>query len=107
MNPDYQSEAEFFKALSHPTRLKILKLLLEGEKCACELEPKLTLDRSTITRHLHTLEEVGFLDSRKNGVRVDYRIKDERVLKILTTASRMMADLRKERANLQQEVRWS
>lgn len=107
MRPDYQSEAEFFKALSHPIRLKMLKLLLEGGKCACELEPRLSLDRSTITRHLHTLERVGLLKSRKNGVRVDYRIKDERVLNILRTATRMIVDLRKERNNLQQEVRWS
>ena len=45
-------KADILKALSQPTRLKILELLREGEKCICEIVPALNGEQSNISRHI-------------------------------------------------------
>lgn len=97
MGQRYERETELFQALSHPVRLRLLDLLAEGEKCACELQPELDLDQSTVARHLLTLKRAGVLRSRKEGVRVIYELADERVLEILKLASELIIDSTKER----------
>ena len=51
------SEAKIFKALSDINRLKIIKLLKEGELCACELTIALSNSQSTVSHHLSVLEK--------------------------------------------------
>lgn len=93
----YEREAEFFRALGHPIRLRLLSLLMEGGRCACELQPELEVNQSTIARHLLTLKRAGILRTWKDGVRVIYELADERVLEILKTASELIIDSTKER----------
>jgi ArsR family transcriptional regulator len=93
----YEREAEFFQALGHPIRLRLLGLLAEGGRCACELQPELEMDQSTIARHLLTLKRAGILRSRKEGVRVIYELADERVLEVLKLTSALIIDSMKER----------
>ena len=93
----YAREAELFQALGHPLRLHLLELLREGGRCACELQPELGVDQSTVARHLLTLKRAGVLRSRKEGVRVIYELADERVLEILELASQLIIDSMKER----------
>jgi DNA-binding transcriptional ArsR family regulator len=91
---DYEREAEFFAALGHPARLRILESVAGhagGGCCACEIEPEMGLDQSTISRHLLTLKRAGILTSRKDGVRVIYELADERVLELLRLASEVIA----------------
>lgn len=85
--PGYEREAELLRALAHPVRLKILRFLADQPRCGCELEPHLDLDQSTISRHLGTLKRVGLVASHKRGVKVIYRLGDERVLKLLRDVS--------------------
>lgn len=88
----YEREAEFFQALGHPIRLRLLGLLREGGRCACELVPELEVDQSTVARHLLTLKRAGILRTSKDGVRVIYELADERVLKVLKLASELIID---------------
>jgi len=66
--------ARFFKALSDPTRLRILLLLSRGELSVGELTGALELPQSTVSRHLAYLRTAGWVDDRRDGVRVIYRL---------------------------------
>lgn len=85
-------EAELFVALGHPVRLRLLELLADGPRCACELEPQFNLNQSTVSRHLNTLQRAGILRSHKEGVKVSYEIRDERVWEIIERARAVIDD---------------
>ena len=71
------------KALSDETRLNIVKFLLDGEKCVCEIFPIVKRTQSTVSIQLSKLENSGVLESRRDGKRIYYKIKDPRVRNIL------------------------
>lgn len=76
------------KALSDETRLNIVEFLLDGEKCVCEIFPRVKRTQSTVSIQLSTLEDAGILESRRDGKRMYYRIKDARVRGILDASKR-------------------
>ena len=79
--------AGIFAALAHPNRLRILEHLRGSPKCNCELAPLLGLEQSNLSRHLKLLEQAGVLTSRKEGLRVHYRVADERIFEMLDLAA--------------------
>ncbi len=81
--PQYESLAELFKSLGHPTRIWILQLLRGGEKCVCEIVPELEMEQSNVSRHLAVLKKEGILESRKEGLKAIYYIKDSRIYHLL------------------------
>ena len=56
-----------FKALSDETRLKILKLLEDGELCVCDIVETLKMTQPNISFHLGMLKEAGLIKDRKDG----------------------------------------
>lgn len=70
---------KILKALSDETRLKIVKFLLGGEKCVCKIVPYTKRTQSTVSIQLGKLESWGILDSRRDGKKIFYKIKDYRV----------------------------
>lgn len=62
--------AEIGQALAHPIRIAILRLLADGERCACEIASCFDLDQSGISRHLSTLRRAGLITSRRDGIRI-------------------------------------
>jgi len=70
---------ELLKALADDTRFKIVGYLLEGEKCVCEIFPYVKRTQSTVSIHLGHLEDAGVLESRRDGKKIFYKIKDKRV----------------------------
>jgi DNA-binding transcriptional ArsR family regulator len=93
-----QIESDFLKAIAQPTRLKILYFLKGGERCACEIIPKMKEDQSNISRHLTHMRDMGILESRKEGVSVYYKIKDRRVFTLLSLVDEMVKADIKEKA---------
>jgi ArsR family transcriptional regulator len=69
-----KDDAKTFKALADETRLRILVLLLKGELCVCELIAALELPQSTVSRHLAYLKNAGWLEDRRQGVWMYYRL---------------------------------
>lgn len=65
---------KLFKALGDPTRLRIVKLLEEGELCVCQLTAVLQMGQSRISRHLSILKQAGLIADRKQGKWVHYRL---------------------------------
>ncbi|ROQ92347.1 ArsR/SmtB family transcription factor [Desulfosoma caldarium] len=64
------------KALSDPSRVKILKMLTRRELCVCELQAGLGLAQPTVSKHLKILEDAGLVEKRKDGLWVNYRPAD-------------------------------
>jgi ArsR family transcriptional regulator len=69
-----KNEAQILKALGDETRLRILALLLDGELCVCELMAALELPQSTVSRHLSYLKNSGWIEDRREGVWMYYRL---------------------------------
>ncbi len=96
----YEVQAEYFKALSHPIRIKIVHYLKEGERCVCEIVPYLEEEQSNVSRHLAALKRAGILSSRKEGVSVYYRVVDESVYKIVDLALYSVKKVAREKVAL-------
>ena len=63
-----------FKTLNDPTRLRILALLTHGELCVCDLMAVLDLPQSTVSRHLAYLRNAGWVEDRRQGVWMYYKL---------------------------------
>jgi len=74
---------KIFKALCDETRLKIVEFLLNGEKCVCEIVPYTKRTQSTVSIQLKKLENLGILESRRDGKSVYYKLRNRKVKKIL------------------------
>ncbi len=68
------------KALSHPLRERMLRLLADGERCGCEFAPELGVDPSIVSRSFALLERAGLVTSRREGVRVMWSLADPELL---------------------------
>ena len=79
----FSMEAEFFKALAHPTRVRILKHLREGEKCVCEFTADLDMEQSNTSQHLAILRKQDIVSYRKDGLKVIYKVNYPQVFQIL------------------------
>ena len=64
------------KALSDPTRVKILKMLQKKMLCVCETQAALDRAQSTISKHLKILEDAGLISFEKDGLWVNYNLAD-------------------------------
>ena len=69
-----KTTARLFKALSDETRLRILALLRDGELCVCDLMAILELPQSTVSRHLAYLRNAGWVEDRRQGMWMYYRL---------------------------------
>ena len=88
----YSMQADLCKAIAHPTRIEILQLLRGGERCVCEIFPVLDIDQPNVSRHLSLLKKEGILTSRKEGLKVIYRVNDERVFDLLDLVTLMLKE---------------
>lgn len=71
--------ANIFKVLSDVNRIKVLDLLVKGEKCSCTLIDKLPISQPTLSYHLKMLHEVGLIRNEKVGNRVNHYVIKEKV----------------------------
>lgn len=72
-----------FKALGHPTRIQIIKLLRNGELCVCDILPNLDSEQSNTSQHLTVLKNQGIVESRKDGSKVIYSVKNKEVYEMV------------------------
>jgi ArsR family transcriptional regulator len=71
-----QELLNIFKALSEETRLRIVKLLENGELCVCDIVAALDMVQPKVSFHLAALKEAGFIRDRKQGRWTHYRLDD-------------------------------
>ena len=75
--------SQTFKALSEPTRIRILHLLYTGEHSVNEIAEKLNLLQSTVSHQLRFLKNLRLVKFRREGTTVFYSCDDEHVIDIL------------------------
>jgi DNA-binding transcriptional ArsR family regulator len=71
--------AERFRVLAEPARLRILNVLLEGERTVSDLVEETGLNQANVSKHLSLLRSSSFVDRRKEGLYAFYRIADPSV----------------------------
>jgi ArsR family transcriptional regulator, arsenate/arsenite/antimonite-responsive transcriptional repressor len=66
-----------FQAVAEETRLRIVQLLSDGERCVCELQADLEAAQSRLSFHLRKLKEAGVVSDRRDGRWVYYSLVPE------------------------------
>ncbi len=74
--------AERFRVLSEPARLQLMNVLRDGERTVSELVEATSLGQANASKHLQLLKAHGFVDRRKEGLFVYYRIADPEVFRL-------------------------
>lgn len=88
----YEARARIIKALAHPTRLYIVDMLTDQEKCVCELTEKIGADMSTVSKHLSILKGAGIVSDQKRGTQVYYSLSIPCVLNFFGCVEAILKD---------------
>ncbi|WP_428599825.1 ArsR/SmtB family transcription factor [Sphaerochaeta sp.] len=67
----FEDTAKRFKTLGHPMRLAIIEALFSRSYCVCELAELLGMHKSVTSKHLSALKQVGIIDMKREGTRVN------------------------------------
>lgn len=95
-----------FKALSDKTRLRILKLLEDGELCVCDMVAAFDIVQPKVSFHLNVLKQAGLVKDRKEGKWMHYGIDDSDFFKrllILSVVERIPKEMLEEDAKRLEE----
>ncbi|KLO25006.1 ArsR/SmtB family transcription factor [Marinitoga sp. 1155] len=92
--------SNIFKSLSHPVRLRIIKLLNVKKLSVLEISEKLQTSQSSISQHLKILEESGIISKEKKGNIVFCKLKHTLVLELLSDVKRIISQELKEANNI-------
>jgi DNA-binding transcriptional ArsR family regulator len=71
--------AETFRALSDPTRLRVISLLAQAELCVCDLAVALDVSQSAMSHQLRTLRDLRLVRRRREGRQMFYTLDDAHV----------------------------
>ena len=82
-------KAQFFRALAHPTRIRILEHLVRGGRTVQELQDALALDQPIVSQQLAVLRNRGIVSAQKEGSSVRYELRDPAVGDLLDVARRI------------------
>ncbi|MDD4870938.1 MAG: metalloregulator ArsR/SmtB family transcription factor [Kiritimatiellae bacterium] len=97
---EFNERAQIMKALSSPVRLMIVDELSRGEKCICELQPLFPMNKSTLSRHVSALKNVGIVRERKEGVRCFLRLQTPCILNVFECTMGVIRAEAKRQASL-------
>lgn len=102
-------KARFFKALAHPTRIRILEVLVHGSRTVYELQEALALEQATVSQQLAVLRNQAIVNAEKEGLAVRYSLRDPLVSDLLDVARRIfnnhLVSTRELLRELQREAR--
>ena len=86
---EIEAVAKYLKSMSHPLRLKILSLLLEGELTVGDLLNQVGTSGANLSQHLRILRELGVVVSEKKVNIIHNRIADKRFAELIRTMRRL------------------
>ncbi|TAL30159.1 MAG: ArsR family transcriptional regulator [Spirochaetes bacterium] len=90
----FTSTSDILKSIAHPTRLKILCFLIEGERSVGEIEREFGSTISNISQHLTVLRRMDIIKRRKDANFMFYSVKDDKVLTLLGTMKKLFCPLK-------------
>lgn len=89
----YKEQAQLFRALSHPVRLRILDILSRQEACVCHLTAILGQRQPYVSQQLATLREAGLVADRREGTLIFYRLVDDHLARLLDEGRAVVTEL--------------
>ena len=81
-DPSLARSVQLCHALSDETRLAVLEMLRDGERCVCELQDDLGAAQSRLSFHLRVLKEAGLVSDRREGRWAYYRVVPEALAEV-------------------------
>jgi DNA-binding transcriptional ArsR family regulator len=91
--PLYEANAEFFRTLGHPARIRILELLTERDHAVHELLENISISSSNLSQQLAVLRRAALVDSHRVNGEVIYTISAHEVRDLLVAARSILTDL--------------
>jgi len=91
-------KVEFFRALAHPARIRILELLVAGDLSVTELLPTVALEASNLSQQLGVLRRAGIVRGRRHGNSVTYSIASTHIVELLAVSRTAASGLVHEQA---------
>jgi ArsR family transcriptional regulator len=88
--PIQHVKTEFFKAMAHPARIRMLELLSDGELSVGELTDAVGLEGSHVSQQLGVLRRADLVRSRKEGTTVIYSLADRRIAEVLQLSKEIL-----------------
>jgi DNA-binding transcriptional ArsR family regulator len=88
-----EDQARFLRCVGEPTRLQILKLLAERERCVGELASVLNKEQSLISHHLRAFKECNIVNDRQEAQKVYYKLTDDRLASLIIESEALMTRL--------------
>ena len=88
----FERQAEVVKSVAHPLRIAVVDFLKDGEQCVCDIAEYIGAERSNVSRHLSVMVSSGVLDSRKEGLKMIYRLKTPCVLNFISCVTEVLAE---------------
>jgi DNA-binding transcriptional ArsR family regulator len=82
-------KAEFFKALAHPLRIRILELLVAGDRSVLEIQRALGAEQPIVSQQLAVLRAKHIVRATKEGTTVRYAVADPEIRALLSAARRI------------------
>lgn len=93
-DPEIKRSAVIAKALGHPARIAILKLLARQTNCFCgDITDILPLAQSTVSQHLKALKSAGLITGNVEGVRTCYCLNPDGIKELESTLSELSNEL--------------
>ena len=89
---NYEENSRILKSLGDPNRLKIVKQLSCGEKCACEILKNFNFTQPTLSHHMKILIDCGIVECRKEGTWNYYRLNVVNVDKVAQFLLNLITD---------------
>ena len=89
----FKSQAQLFRALSHPVRLRILDILARQEACVCHLTAILGQRQPYVSQQLASLREAGLVTDRRDGTLIYYRLANDQLATLLDQGKTVVNDL--------------
>jgi ArsR family transcriptional regulator, arsenate/arsenite/antimonite-responsive transcriptional repressor len=89
LDAEEEALADLAKALGHPARIRILKILIERNSCVCgDIVGEIPLAQSTVSQHLKQLKEAGLIQGEIDGPRICYCVNPTNLkrLKVLVAS---------------------
>ncbi len=102
--PIYQVKADFFKALGHPARIRVLEVLRDGDRAVSELIPAVGLESSHLSQQLGVMRRANLIQARKEGSSVVYSVGNPMIFELLDVAKQILTSSLAETRDLLAEL---
>ena len=98
-------KAQFFRALAHPTRIRVLEIQVRGGRTVQELQEQLALDQPVVSQQMAVLRQQGLVSKQKEGLCFRYALREPQVGAQLDVARRIFDNRLGDSSGLLRELR--